>query len=56
MENKIMFNQKDVTLNPLGLHGSKQNRLDRQIATVLISFSSFFKLENARVVITCGSN
>jgi len=40
MENKSLFHTKDVTLKLL--HGYKQDRLVRQIATALISFNSFF--------------
>ena len=36
-------------------HGLDSTGLDRQIETIFISFSSFFKLEHARVLPTCRS-
>jgi len=54
MENKSIFHKKDVTLNPR--HDSKQDRLDRQISTALISFNSFFKLEHDPMLQTCRSS
>ena len=51
MENKSLFHTKDVTLKLL--HGYKQDRLVRQIATALITFNSFFKLEHDPMLPTC---
>jgi len=42
MENKSIFHTKDVTLKLW--HGSKQDGLDRQIATAFINFNSFLNL------------
>ena len=53
IENKSIFNKRDVTINPC--HGSKHDRVDIQKAIVV--FISFFKLDHARVRPTCrGKN
>ena len=53
VENKSIFYTKEFTLNLW--HGSKQDRLDKQIATALISFNSFLKLEHDPVAAIMAS-
>lgn len=50
MKNRSIFDKKDGIIHPL--HSSKQDRLDRQIITVFISFGSFFKPEHAQPAAT----